>query len=419
MMHIILMVISLNSIQISKRRLNGTVHISGSKNAAIPIICASLLTSKIKLYNVPNILDIKRLLNILSYLGSKIKRTRKWVYLDNKNVVYKPLIIEECSLIRGSYYLIPIMLYLFGRCEILLPGGCKIGKRPIDEHINVIKAMGYIVKEEGSFLFIRNGKSLETFRYSMNKESVGASINAILLSLKSSYAVLDNLLIEPECYSLLEMLRVIGFKINAFNKRCVFKGVYQPVKYAKYRIIPDRMEAMTYIALGILCGNVKVKGCNPSDMKYPLDLLISNGYDVKICKNMIIAKEKRGKAFDISTRGYPFFPTDAQPIFGVILAYSIGSAKVEENIFENRMQIYKDLINMGADITVIDNKAFINGIDKLNEYTSCAFDLRHGASLLLLALKNGGVINNLEVVERGYDSLYKKLKSLGARVTFL
>lgn len=413
------MVIILNSIQINKRRLNGTVHIGGSKNAAIPIICASLLTERIKLYNVPNILDIKRLLNILVYLGSKIKRTKKWVYLDNRNIIYKPLIIEECSLIRGSYYLIPIMLYLFGRCEILLPGGCKIGKRPIDEHINVIKSMGYIVKEEGSFLFVKNGKACDTFRYTMKKESVGASINAILLSLKTSYAVLDNLLIEPECYSLIEMLKKIGFKINAFNKRCVFKGVYTKVKYTTYKIIPDRIEAMTYIAIGLLCGCVKVKNCNPNDMKYPLDLLISNGYDVVIKNNMVIAKEKRAKAFDISTKGYPFFPTDMQPIFGVILAYSIGSARVEENIFENRMQIYKDLINMGADITLIDNKAYINGTNEIKEYTTCAFDLRHGAALLLLGLKNGGVINNLEVVERGYECLYKKLRGIKAKITFL
>lgn len=406
----------MNSIHISKiRKLKGTVKVSGSKNASLPILCASLLHKKVTLYNVPNILDIDRLLTILEYLGSKITWKKKALIIDNTDITYKSLVIEECSLIRGSYYLIPVMLKLFKKCEILLPGGCQIGQRAIDAHIDMIKAFGFIIKDEGNKLIIKQATQPTKINYTMTKKSVGASMNAMMMALISEHAVIDNIVVEPEGLALIEFLHDLGYNISVFNNKCVYKKGQSFANSIKYKIIPDRIEAITFIIMGLLCGNIKVKGLNPNHMKYPLDLLKNNGYNIKINKNSVISKKSKGSSFDITTKEYPFFPTDMQPLFGVLLAYSKGSSTIIENIFDNRMHIYSDLTSIGFQVNIINNKAYlIGGKEEITkEFT--AYDLRHGAALLILILKIGGRINNVKIIERGYEDIYKKIKKLGGK----
>lgn len=406
----------MNSVTVNKvKNLKGIVKISGSKNAAIPILCTSLLASnRVILKNIPRISDVYKLIKILRYLNCNVKFKYDKVIIDNSSVEYKPLTIKECSEIRGSYYLIGVMLYLFNKCEIILPGGCKIGKRPIDAHIDAYKAMGYNVSYENDVLIINADNIPKVFNYKMTKSSVGASINTIIGSLRFNNAVLENLVLEPEALDLIEFLKVLGFKIDALENKCVIKGASLNNNKISYMIISDRMEAMTFIIMGLLCGDIKIKNANINHIRYPLDLLINAKYNIVKEKKYIRAIKSRGEAFSIKTNTYPFFPTDMQPLFGVLLALSRGMCIVEETIFENRLQIYKDINSSGGNINVIGNKAYITGVSELNPNNYTSLDLRHSAALLLLILKFGGTVENLSLLERGYEDFFFKLKLLGA-----
>lgn len=411
------MVIILKSIIIHKPcELKGSIKISGSKNAALPILCTSLLAKDtVYLHQVPKIADIDKMITIMRYLNCKVKRRKNTLKIQSKNIRYKPLTIPEFSQIRGSYYFIPVLLYLFKRCEISLPGGCKIGQRPIDAHLKAFEAMGYAIRQEKEYLIIEQKEKIKKIHYTMSKVSVGASINAILCSLGSEYAVIDNVLLEPEGLSVVAFLNQLGYRVLTLNQRCVFKGYEPNFKKYEFRIIPDRIEAMTFVLMGLLCGKIKVKNVVVNHIRYPLDCLSKANYKVKVKKNSIKAYRSRGNSFDIKTEVYPFFPTDMQSIFGVLLAHSRGNCVIEETIFENRMQIYKDMIDLGAGINLIGNKAYIIGEEGLQSGTIVCTDLRQSAAAVLYVLKNGGRAENVELIERGYEKFWKKIKSLGAK----
>lgn len=395
--------------------MKGTINISGSKNAAIPIICTSLLNKgNVTLKNIARITDVIKLVKIIKYLGCKIRFKGNVLKINSSKIEYKPLLLKECSELRGSYYLVPIMLYLFNKCEILLPGGCKIGTRSIDEHINIFTSFGYDVKENNNILSVFKNKSITNINYVMNKKSVGASINAIVMALLIDYSVISNLVLEPEALCLIDFLNKMGFSITAFNNRCVVRKSFDINNSIKYKILPDRIEAMTFIIMGLLCGKIKIQNFNKDHFKYPLDLLINAGYKLKIKDKYITAYKSRGKAFDVKTDIYPYFPTDMQPLFGVLLAMAKGSSKIEEQIFDNRMQIYHDINNIGGNINVIGNIAYIDGAEKLNEIEGECHDLRHSAALMLLGLANGGTIKNIEILNRGYENFIFKVRTLGA-----
>ena len=399
--------------------VKGCVHISGSKNSAIPIICSSLLKKKVILYNVPDIIDVRRLLNVLKYLGSRITFKRNKLIIINDSISYKPLIIEDCKMFRGSYYLIPIMINLFGKCEIALPGGCEIGQRPIDAHIDLFESFGCSVQIVDDYVFVKKIKDINKHNYKLIKESIGASINGILMSLMCEYVVIDNILIEPEGEDLIRFLMCLGYNLSVFEKRYVYRGQIPNDGALRYTIIPDRIEAMTFIVLGLLCGELKICNANKNHMIYPIKLLKDAGYIVNIKRNMIQVKKGRGRSINIATKPYPFFPTDMQSIFGVLMAFSVGQSVIEENIFENRMQIYKDINSCGGDAVVLGNKAYIQGMENLSSYNFKANDLRHAAALLILCIKSGGSVENIDIIERGYADIYRKLKKVGIKFNLI
>lgn len=403
-------------IEIDKaQKLKGVVRISGSKNSSMPIICTSLLNKGVvQLKNVPKISDIFKLLKILLYLNCKISWKRNLI-IDSTNVSYKPLLLNECKEIRGSYYLIPVMLYLFNKCEIILPGGCDIGIRGIDEHIRGFEALGYKCNINNNLLTIEGEASFDDFLYKMSKDSVGASINIIIASLKCKYAKIDNLVIEPEGLDVINFLNCLGFNIKYLNRICVIKEKIMQNMNVIYTIIPDRIEAMTFVVMGLLCGNIKIKGAFIDHIRYPLDLLIKNGYRVKIKNNNIVVNKSRGSCFNIRTDIYPLFPTDLQPIFGVLLSFGRGSCVIEENIFDNRMQIYNDLNSCGGYVNIINNKAYLIGCDKMDFINAKCIDLRQAAALMILGLKCGGRIENIELINRGYECFFKKISKLKAK----
>lgn len=405
---------------LTKKTLHGTVKISGSKNASIPILCSTLLVKgKVLLKKLPYISDIENVLKILKYLGCRVKRKRNSVLIDTKNSKYKSLDIDMVKRIRGSYYFIPIFLNLYGKCEISLPGGCKIGERPIDEHIRIWQTLGYTIIQKDGYLKINKPKNeIKTITYSLCKHSVGASINAILSMINMDKAIIANLNIEPEGEALIDFLNIIGYNIKLHKNECEILHHNDIIDDIKYEIIPDRIEAMTFIIMGLLCGKVKIKGANYNHISYPIDLLIKNGYTIKINKKYIIAQKSKGLAFDIKTDIYPYFPTDMQPLFGVLFAYSRGACVVEEKIFDERMQIYYDLQNIGASINIVDNKAFIigNSPDKVKCFKG--YDLRHCAAIMLIILKNGGRLENYEMMQRGYEDFIYKISLLGAHAKY-
>ena len=402
--------------------LKGNITCSGAKNAAIPLICASLLAKgKVLLRNVPRISDVFDICQIIRYLDCRVIFKGHTMLIDNSNLKYKPLFLEECKRIRGSYYFIGVFLALFSKCEIWLPGGCKIGSRPIDAHLQAFMDMGFKYHIEENVLTIYKTTTNEEAQIVLTKKSVGASINALFACISLSKVSVANGLFEPEGLDVLEFLQKIGYNFSLNKDNLTYEKTILSFKFVKHTVIPDRIEALTYIALGLLKGDVTVKRVNVKDMEYPLELLKTAGYRITIKDNEVNAKKSFGKPIQAKTEPYPGLPTDVQSIFGVLFLNTIGKSEIEETIFENRMQIYYDLKESGADCVVEGNKAYVVGTSKIHSKEYKVFDLRHGAALVLLALLGDGEskISNFEYVLRGYDDFINRIKSLGGKIAIL
>ena len=397
--------------------LRGTVTISGSKNAVIPIICASLLAKgKVLLRNVPRISDVFDLCKILEAVECRIVFKSHTMLIDNTSLKYKPLLLEECSRIRGSYYLIGVFLSIFGRCEISLPGGCEIGNRPIDIHLKAFSDMGYFYEIKNNSLVIYRKKLKESTDIILKNKSVGASINALFASICLDSVIIRNVLFEPEGKDVIHFLTKIGYQIKLESECIAYKKSKIDYKLIKHTIIPDRIETMTYVVAGLLSGDVKVKNCMTKHLEEPLRILKEAEFSVEYTDNEIRAKKSFGKNMNIVTSTYPGFPTDLQAIFGV-LGTKCDLCNIEETIFENRMQIYKDLKESNVECCLQDNKVSIRKSEVVTKnYKS--YDLRHGIALILLSIlcKKQIIIENFEYVLRGYDDVCSKFKALGYNI---
>ena len=405
----------------SNNNIKGSVKISGSKNAALPIICASLLNrNKVVLNNVPRISDVFDIITILKYLNCKINFKRNKLMIDSSTLNYRPLLLEECRKMRASYYFIGIFLSIYNKCEILLPGGCNIGSRPIDYHLKAFSDMGYTYTIKDNLLKLEMEEDKTSINITMTNKSVGASINAILAATKFKRGSISNLLIEPECESLIEFLNLLGYNYSINIENVKIEPFINNNQKLKYTIIPDRIETMTFTVIGLLCGKIKIKKCNPNHLVYPLNILVKSGYKLTINKNCLYVYKSVGNHINISTEVYPGFPTDLQSIFGVLASQTIENSNIVENIFENRMQIYQDLISSGVNCKIENNKVFIKpGCVESNDYL--VYDLRHGAALIILSLIGDkySIIDGFEIVNRGYENIIKKLRKLGIKIDVL
>ncbi len=400
----------------------GSVYISGAKNAIIPLLCTSILAKgKVFFRNVPRISDVYDLCNILKYLNCKVLFKRHSILIDNTNLIYKPLLLDECKKIRGSYYFIGPFLTLFSKCEILLPGGCKIGNRPIDIHLKGFLDLGYKYKIEENKLIIYKNKTILSANIKLKKQSVGASINLVLGCLGLNECVINNTLFEPEGLDVLLFLKKIGYYINLNNNTLYYKKSNIEFINIKHNVIFDRMEAMTYTVLGLLKGDLIIKKVNTKYIKIPLEILKEAGFNISYTDNQIFAKKSYGKNINIKTDIYPGFPTDLQPIFGVLMLNTLGVSRIEETIYENRMQIYYDLKKCGTICNIDGNLCEISGFNKknINELEAC--DLRHGAALMLFAIfyDDDIIIKKFEYILRGYDDILNKLKSIGIKIQII
>ena len=405
---------SVKCIKIKKSRVRGEVNIDGSKNSALPIICASLLNEGItKLENVPNIKDINELLGIIDFLGCNINLKNNTLilkpHLENKDILH-----ESCKDFRASYYLMGVYLALFNHVKIYLPGGCRIGKRPIDFHLAGFEKMGATYQIIDDYIDIKMDHP-HSAKITLPKKSLGATVNLSLVAAKlDGITVIENISLEPEVLDFISFLTSLGINIIRKKDTLYIKGQKQILKNVCYSIIPDRIEASTYISLGLLTDGIKINNINPNHLKNILVPLINNGADIKVTNDTIIVGKSQINGFNIISSEYPALSTDIFPVLIPIMAHCKGLSTITETIYENRFMVCDELKKLGVDIEVTGNKCTIKGLIDTKNITACATDLRCAAALVLYAIsaKKDIVIENIDVIERGYAHIYDKLKKL-------
>ena len=403
------------------KKLEGEVQISGSKNAALPIIAGTvLIKGKTTLYNVPNIQDVQTMFEIIKDIGGKVTKKNNKIIIDTSKIHTYEISENLMRKMRSSVILAGAIIGKYKKANFSYPGGCEIGSRPIDLHLKGFEKLGINIKEEYGEIICEADKIVGT-QIHLDFPSVGATENIILAScLAEGVTVLTNAAKEPEIEDLVKFLNKAGAKIKgAGTDRVEIIGV-KKLTEVSYNIMPDRIEAGTYLVAGAITGgNLKVTNLNSNHIEPILNKLEEAGCVLKIEKNTVeIKASKRIKAVDIKTMPYPGFPTDMQSIFGALLTTAKGTSIITENIFESRYKYVQELNRMGAKINVEGRTAVVKGTKKIQGASVVASDLRGGAALVLEALVAKGVtqVDNVHYILRGYENIVDKLKNLGAKI---
>lgn len=402
--------------------LNGDILISGAKNSALPILFASLLTEHpIQLKNIPKLKDIKTTITLLNYLGTEIKEDGKFLIDASKvNKFYAPYKLVKTM--RASIWVLAPLLARFGKAKVFMPGGCKIGARPIDLHIKSLKKLGAkIILKNGYIKAFTNGKLQGTDVF-MEKISVGATVSAMTAAtLAIGNTMIQNAACEPEIKDTANFLNSLGAKISgAGTKKICIKGV-EKLRGGVYEILPDRIETGTFlIAAAISKGKITCHKTKPNILNSVLLKLQEAGASIKIGKDWIQLDMcgKRPNAVTIQTEPYPGFPTDMQAQFTVLNLIARGMSCVTENIFENRFKHIPQLIRMGGCVKIHGKTIICHGVKELSGARVIATDLRASASLVLAGCiaKGETIINRIDHIDRGYEKIEKKLRTLCVNV---
>ena len=401
--------------------LSGTIKISGAKNSAVALIPASILSDDIvTLDNVPNISDIDALNEILMYLGAKVKRNESIMSIDSSTIENKEILESNSKKLRASYYFMGALLGKYKKAVMYFPGGCSIGVRPIDLHLKGFEALGAKVTNKGNKYTVV-ADELKGANIYLDIASVGATINIMLAAVKAKgKTVIDNAAKEPEIVNVATFLNNMGARITGAGTSTIKITGVEHLHGCFNEVIPDRIEAGTYIIMGALCGkNLKIENIIPEHLDSVLSKLVEIGCNLKIDDNSVtISMVDEYKPTNIKTLVYPGFPTDLQQPFTVLLTQCNGKSKVTETIWENRFMHIPYLCNMGADITVKNQTATIIGPTVLSGTEVVATDLRAGAAMVLAALKASGTttILNVEHILRGYENIIEKLEKVGAKI---
>ena len=407
-----------------EQTLTGTVNISGAKNSAVALIPASIMSDGIvELENIPNISDIEALDEILEYLNVKVTRKDSYMKIDPTKLENKEIPELISKKLRASYYFMSALLAKYKKVEMYFPGGCNIGSRPIDQTLKSFKLLGAKVIEENNKYTITAERLIGNDIY-LDMPSVGATINAMLVATKADGLTrIYNAAKEPEIVSVATFLNQMGAKINgAGTSQIEIVGVNE-LNGCFTEVIPDRIEAGTYLIAGALVGsNLTINNVIPNHLESLINKLLDMGVPFKINKDSItVSAISNLKSDKIKTLGYPGFPTDLQQIMTVLLTQATGLSIVEETIYENRFNNVKYLNQMGANINIEGKKIFISGPTKLKGATVEATDLRAGACMVLAGLVAHGTttITNVEHILRGYENIVEKLESIGAKIELL
>lgn len=402
-------------------KLKGEVKISGSKNASLPIIAASILNAgKTKLYNIPDIHDTQVILKILKYLGCKIKKNNDRIEINSKYITKKEIPEDLMREMRSTVILAGALLGRFKKAKFSYPGGCDIGARPIDLHLKAFKKLGINIDEEYGFISCSCDKIIGT-NIDLDFPSVGATENIILATvLAEGKTVITNAAREPEIVDLVRMLKKMGANINGEGTNIIEINGVKKLFDVKYRVMPDRIEAGTFLCAGAITGGkVKILNVIPKQLTPIISKLEETGCRIKIKKNDIeLEAPQKLKAIEIKTMPYPGFPTDMQPIFGAVMSVAKGTSIITENIFENRFKYLAELKRMGAKNNQENSVAVIRGVKKLSGANVKSTDLRSGAAMVLAGIAARGItqVNNIEYILRGYENIDKKLRKLGANI---
>ena len=403
------------------KELKGTIRISGAKNATVAIIPASILTDEeVTLCNVPEISDIDNLEVILKFLNIDVKRATESMVVNTKDMENKAIPEDISSKLRASYYFMGALLSKYKHVEMNFPGGCNIGARPINLHLEGFKKLGATVKIDGD-KYIIDAKDLKGDRIYLDVASVGATINLMLAAVKAEgLTTIENAAREPEIVNVATFLNSMGAEITGAGTSVIkIKGV-KTLGKGFVEIIPDRIEAGTYTILGALIGNnLKVSNIIPEHIESLTSKLKEAGADLEIEADSLTCKKSSNfKAVDIKTYYYPGFPTDLQQPFSVFLTQCKGISKVEETIYENRFMHVPYLKKMAANIEIEGQELTIKGPSKLKGAEVVATDLRAGASLVIAGLIAEGstTINEVEHILRGYEGIIEKLTNVGADI---
>lgn len=402
-------------------KLCGETYASGSKNASLPILAASIISGKVtKLYNVPEIEDVKTTLEILKSIGCKIKKDKNKITINSRDVC-KTLIPDELMRkLRSSVIIAGAILNRFGNVEFSYPGGCDIGARPIDLHLENFKKIGVKISENSRYIECKCDK-IESKNIVLDFPSVGATENLILATVLGSHEVIiNNVAKEPEIIDLVNFLNRMGAKIYGAGSNSIkIVGVKQ-LKDVSYKIMPDRIEAGTLLIAGAITkGTIKINNIIPQHIDPVLSKLNEAGCNIKVAKDSVyLSTNKMLKSVDIRTLPYPGFPTDMQPQISTLLTLTKGTSIITENIFENRFKFMQEIQRMGAKATIHGKTMIIKGVRKLHGADVESTDLRGGASLVLAGLAAKGItrVGKLEYLLRGYENFDKKLKELGANI---
>ena len=404
------------------KKLSGVLKISGSKNASLPILAASLLSKKkIELINLPQVKDIKTMLTLLESLGSRVKKVGMKTIIDNINQKKTEANYNIVRLMRGSFLVLGPLLAKFGKAKVSSPGGCSIGVRPIDIHLNALTKLGVKIKIVDGYVIANAPQGLKGAKIRFPKISVGATENLIIAaSLAKGTTILENCAIEPEIKDLTNFLFKIGCNIKWISKRSIRIVGVNKINEATYSVMFDRIEAGTYlIAAAVTEGNLKIRNVIPNILKSEIKILRKIGSKVKIKKNEIhIEGNKNIKSVNIKTAPWPGLATDLQAQIFVLLCRDNKKSTIKENIFDNRFMHVSELNRMGAKISIVGNRALIKGNTKFAPAELMATDLRASVSLILAALsaKGKSVINRIYHLDRGYENIEKKLKKVGAQI---
>ena len=405
--------------------LTGEIEISGAKNSAVALIPASILCDeKVQISNVPNISDVDALEEIMTYLNAKIERKKDILEIDSTKIINKTIPEELSQKLRASYYFMSSLLGKYKHVDMYFPGGCSIGERPIDQTLKAYRALGAIVTEEEN-KYIIDAKELKGAKIYLDMPSVGATINAILVATKAKgKTIIENAAKEPEIVNVATFLNNMGAKITGAGTNIITITGVNYLHSSFDEVIPDRIEAGTYVIIGALLGeNLKIKNLIPSHIEALTSKLIEAGVDLKIEEDTItINRKKEYKSINIKTQPYPGFPTDLQQPMIPFLTKCKGTSTVEETIYENRFQNIADTNKMGANIIIKNNHlAKVKGITELHGKEVTAKDLRGGASMLICGLIAEGetTIDNVKYILRGYDDICNKLSKVGAKIELI
>ncbi len=408
------------------RPLAGEVTISGAKNSAVALIPAAILAdSPVILEGVPDIQDVHSLIEILEIMGATVHFSNNILEIDPREIVSIPMPHRKINSLRASYYFMGTLLGKFGEAVVGLPGGCYLGPRPIDLHVKGFEALGAEVTNEHGAMYLRTeNKGLRGNRIFMDVVSVGATINVMLAAVKAKgQTVIENAAREPEIIDVATLLNNMGAKVRGAGTDVIRIEGVETLHGCRHFMIPDRIEAGTYLALAAAVGNgIKVKNVIFEHLESFIAKLQEIGVHMKISEDEIeVYPSKELKPANIMTYPYPGFATDLQQPLTALLLMTTGTSEIIDTIYAKRVNHVPELARMGADITVEGNMIIVNGPNKLHGTEVVASDLRAGACLVIAGLLAEGTttIYNVDYILRGYDHIIEKLTALGASIEMI